>query len=520
MKISIQFAESNKAAICEKILRALPNWFGIESSILDYIKDVKSRVMLTATIDSEVVGFISLTEHSPQTAEVHLIGVLEKYHRHNIGAGLVEAAEKYLAKKDFHFLSVKTLSASREDANYARTRKFYLAMGFVPVEEFKTLWGEHNPCLFMIKALARTKNESHAMFEPIFLDTKNVKIRPLATVSWEMLAKGLLYEGSFHGRNWGIKTPEDIRKMYERVLKAPSQGIGNGVVFLNQAETEVLGMTQFMNVEPQHAMIEIGGTWISQKWQRSYVNTETKLALLQYVFETLRLNRVEFRIDSDNKPSRNAVTRLGFHFDGVLPRRKINANKETRDYAFYSVTDLTWPTVKQHIQFLLTKYDSADAASVAQINEFLKLGKHEEAFAYSQKSIHENPKSAGLHYLAACICDGYRTEAEAVPFYLKAIELGLGGADLQGAYLGLASTLRSLGRYLESKETFEMGIKSFPNYRPYFVFLALTENNLGNTNVGIQLLLEQLVETTSDVEIKSYERALKFYSTRLNEVFP
>lgn len=30
-----------------------------------------------------------------------------------------------------------------------------MALGFVPVEEFKTLWGEHNPCLLLIKSLPR-----------------------------------------------------------------------------------------------------------------------------------------------------------------------------------------------------------------------------------------------------------------------------------------------------------------------------------------------------------------------------
>ena len=39
-------------------------------------------------------------------------------------------------------------------SNYDKTRKFYLKYGFTPVEEFKSLWGEHNPCLMMVKILA------------------------------------------------------------------------------------------------------------------------------------------------------------------------------------------------------------------------------------------------------------------------------------------------------------------------------------------------------------------------------
>ena len=51
------------------------------------------------------------------------------------------------------YLQVKTLGPSHPDENYASTRAFYLAMGFRPLEEFKHIWDEHNPCLIMVKKL-------------------------------------------------------------------------------------------------------------------------------------------------------------------------------------------------------------------------------------------------------------------------------------------------------------------------------------------------------------------------------
>jgi hypothetical protein len=38
------------------------------------------------------------------------------------------------------------------DEGCERTRRFYEACGFVPVEEIHRLW-EHNPCLLMVKRL-------------------------------------------------------------------------------------------------------------------------------------------------------------------------------------------------------------------------------------------------------------------------------------------------------------------------------------------------------------------------------
>lgn len=63
------------------------------------------------------------------------------------------AAEDHLRAAGVGFLQVKTLSPTHPDPFYARTRQFYQSMGFQPLEEFPTLWGEANPCLLMIKHL-------------------------------------------------------------------------------------------------------------------------------------------------------------------------------------------------------------------------------------------------------------------------------------------------------------------------------------------------------------------------------
>lgn len=152
MKIVEIKNREEKSQICEKILRSLPQWFGIESSILDYIKDV--QVMETwAAVDVAPMGFISINKHNEYTAEIHVMGVLAKNHGKHIGTELIQAAEDSLKAQGFKYLTVKTISEKRPDENYDKTRRFYLKYGFTPVEEFKNLWGEHNPCLMMIKNL-------------------------------------------------------------------------------------------------------------------------------------------------------------------------------------------------------------------------------------------------------------------------------------------------------------------------------------------------------------------------------
>jgi hypothetical protein len=65
----------------------------------------------------------------------------------------VSEAANHARQKGAKFLTVKTLSPARVNKEYDLTRKFYLSVGFLPLEEFKLLWGEANPCLQMIKVL-------------------------------------------------------------------------------------------------------------------------------------------------------------------------------------------------------------------------------------------------------------------------------------------------------------------------------------------------------------------------------
>lgn len=153
--LDLEIAEitENRSRICSDLLRSLPLWFGIESSILRYAADVERMPTFVASIKGDSIGFISLHLHNEWTAEVHVMAVHPRYHKKGIGKQLLAVVEKYLKKRNCEFLTVKTVSSAHPNTEYEGTRRFYFSMGFRPVEEFKTLWGETNPCLLMIKSL-------------------------------------------------------------------------------------------------------------------------------------------------------------------------------------------------------------------------------------------------------------------------------------------------------------------------------------------------------------------------------
>jgi GNAT superfamily N-acetyltransferase len=143
-----------RSRICASILRAVPEWFGIESATLDYIQGVADLPTFVAGNEAgEAAGFLSLKLHTARATEIWVMAVMPGLHRRGIGRSLIEAAEQYLRDRGFEFLQVKTLGPTHPSERYRRTRSFYEGVGFAALEEIHGLWGPSNPCLLMVKAL-------------------------------------------------------------------------------------------------------------------------------------------------------------------------------------------------------------------------------------------------------------------------------------------------------------------------------------------------------------------------------
>jgi GNAT superfamily N-acetyltransferase len=125
----------------EKILRTLPEWFGIESALLDYCNATKTLPTYFAVrTDGSKIGFICLKFHNEFTAEIHVMGILREFHGKGIGKALVNHVSELLRQRSYEFLIAKTLGPSHPDINYDYTRRFYLSSGFCPLAEFDSIW--------------------------------------------------------------------------------------------------------------------------------------------------------------------------------------------------------------------------------------------------------------------------------------------------------------------------------------------------------------------------------------------
>lgn len=142
-----------KSNITDLVLRQLPDWFGIEEAIIEYVDKVKETAFYVAFDDDKPIGFLSLKFNNESTSEIYVMGLLKEYHSKGIGRDLIERAVSYSLENGYKFLMVKTLGETHPDKNYKKTREFYIKVGFYPLEEINEIWGEQNPCLLMIRSL-------------------------------------------------------------------------------------------------------------------------------------------------------------------------------------------------------------------------------------------------------------------------------------------------------------------------------------------------------------------------------
>ncbi|MCL2006986.1 MAG: GNAT family N-acetyltransferase [Treponema sp.] len=145
---------SKKSEYANKILRSLPEWFGIEESLIEYVNTVSQYPFIAAFDNEDCIGFFSGKIHYNRTGDIYVCGIDPNYQGKGIGTLLYRELENYFLKNKCEYVIVKTLSEIAQDENYAMTKKFYIKIGFKELITLTEMWDHNNPCLIMIKKIS------------------------------------------------------------------------------------------------------------------------------------------------------------------------------------------------------------------------------------------------------------------------------------------------------------------------------------------------------------------------------
>jgi len=182
---------------------------------------------------------------------------------------------------------------------------------------------------------------------PVLLAHAPVRLEPLTHAHAAGLRAAAADGALWRLRVTSVPEPEATAAYIDQALAQQAQGTRLPFAICLSDTGEVVGSTSYHDIVADIDRLEIGYTWIAERWQRSAVNTTCKWLLMRHAFETLGAQLVGWRTDALNAVSQAAIERLGARRDGVLRHHHRRRDGSVRDTVMYSMTAAEWPAAQQ-----------------------------------------------------------------------------------------------------------------------------------------------------------------------------
>ncbi len=145
------------------------------------------------------------------------------------------------------------------------------------------------------------------------------------------------------------QTPDRMQAYLDGLLRDYASGAAMPFVARRKSTGEIAGLTRFKSLSREHRKAIVGSWYVPAVWGGG-CNTEGKLLLLEYGFESLGCLRIEFQVDSRNQRSCAALAKMGAVQEGVLRSYIITGDGHRRDSVIFSVLDTEWPEIKARLE--------------------------------------------------------------------------------------------------------------------------------------------------------------------------
>jgi ribosomal protein S18 acetylase RimI-like enzyme len=152
--MNIKIRKSNDVASALKIAENNSHFFNAPG-LVQMKKDLGTDTLIGAYENDQLCGFVALKELNEKAVELSWMAVNPSLQGQGIGTSLVEQGFNLLQKR-YTVCQMKTLSEIDPDPQYSNTRKFYIKLGFIPLETINPYpgWGDDNPCQIFVKILS------------------------------------------------------------------------------------------------------------------------------------------------------------------------------------------------------------------------------------------------------------------------------------------------------------------------------------------------------------------------------
>jgi len=190
----------------------------------------------------------------------------------------------------------------------------------------------------------KSMNTNFSFSDNIILEDDLVLLRPLQESDVDNLLEISINEPE----TWkyslvGADGKENLIKYIQLVIKARENQKEFPFIVFDKKSQKYAGSTRFYDMNLEFKTLQLGYTWYGSAFRGTGLNKHCKFLLLQFAFETLGMERVEFRADNDNKRSIAAMKSIGCKVEGVLRSHMPTINKEIRrDSIVLSILKNEW----------------------------------------------------------------------------------------------------------------------------------------------------------------------------------
>lgn len=143
-----------------------------------------------------------------------------------------------------------------------------------------------------------------------------------------------------------ISTPEKLKSYVEEAVDGYYHKTTIPFIIFDKTKNAYAGSSRYMNMNWNYKVLEIGSTWIGREFQGTGLNKQVKFLMLEYAFETLNFEKVEFRVDERNIRSRKAVEKIGATLEGILRKNVYLKDGFKRNTCCYGILKEEWNTIK------------------------------------------------------------------------------------------------------------------------------------------------------------------------------
>ncbi|WP_223550426.1 GNAT family N-acetyltransferase [Aestuariivivens sp. NBU2969] len=146
-----------------------------------------------------------------------------------------------------------------------------------------------------------------------------------------------------------INTPEALKDYVQVAVDGLYHKTTIPFIIYDKQKKAYSGSTRFGHINWTNKVLHIGWTWLGREFQGTGLNKQVKFLMLQFAFDKLNFDKVEFRVDDRNLQSRKAIEKLGATLEGILRRDTIMIDGYKRNTCCYGILKEEWGAIKNTI---------------------------------------------------------------------------------------------------------------------------------------------------------------------------